>query len=78
MDDWRPGFAKRADNFHEVCDRAQAWRWEPGVSVPRILYAVIVGTPELTIPQRMTLLVYAQHLNQDRLEQNQACVWPSS
>ena len=50
MDDWRPGFAKRADNFHEVCDRAQAWRWEPGVSVPRILYAVIVGTPELTIP----------------------------
>jgi hypothetical protein len=78
IDDWRPGFAKRADNFHEVCDRAQAWRWEPGVSVPRILYAVIVGTPELTIPQRMTLLVYAQHLNQDRLEQNLACVWPSS
>ena len=34
MDDWRPGFAKRADNFHEVCDLAQAWRWEPGTETP--------------------------------------------
>jgi hypothetical protein len=32
----------------------------------------------LTVPQRMTLMLYVEHLNQDRLEQNIACVWPSS
>jgi hypothetical protein len=40
--------------------------------------AVLKGTPTLTIPQRMTLLLYVEHLNQDRLEQDIACVWPST
>ena len=26
----------------------------------------------------MTLLLYVEHLNQDRLEQDLACVWPSA
>ena len=39
---------------------------------------MLKGTPTLTVPQRMTLLLYVEHLNQDRLEQNIACVWPSS
>jgi len=77
-DDWRPGFAKRADNFDEVCARAEAWRWRPGESIARVAAAVLKGTPMLTTPQRMTLLLYVEHLNQDRLEQDIACVWPST
>ena len=76
--DWRPGFAKRAPNFAQVCDSAERWRWRPGESVARIAAAVLKGTPTLTVPQRMTLMLYVEHLNQDRLEQNIACVWPSS
>jgi hypothetical protein len=76
--DWRPGFAKRAPNFAEVCERAERWRWQPGESIARIAGAVLKGTPTLTLPQRLTLLLYVEHLNQDRLEQNIACVWPSS
>ena len=77
-DDWRPGFAKRAPNFAEVCERAERWRWQPGETVARIAAAVLKGTPMLTLPQRLTLLLYVEHLNQDRLEQDIACVWPSS
>ena len=77
-DDWRPGFAKRAANFDEVCERAERWRWQPGETVARIAAAVLKGTPTLTVQQRMTLSLYVEHLNQDRLEQNVACVWPSS
>jgi len=77
-DDWRPGFAKRAPNFAEVCDRAERWRWQPGETIARIAAAVLKGTPTLTLPQRLTLLLYVEHLNQDRLEQDIACVWPSS
>src|SRR5271154_4984658 len=77
-DDWRPGFAKRADNFDDVCAKAEAWRWRPGESIARVAAAVLKGTPSLTIPQRMTLLLYVEHLNQDRLEQDIACVWPST
>jgi len=77
-DDWRPGFAKRAPNFAEVCDRAERWRWQPGETIARIAAAVLKGTPMLTLPQRMTLMLYVEHLNQDRLEQNIACVGPSS
>jgi hypothetical protein len=77
-DDWRPGFAKRAENFAEVCAYADGWRWSPGETVARVAGAVLKGTPNLTIPQRMTLLLYVEHLNQERLEQDTACVWPSS
>lgn len=77
-DDWRPGFAKRAANFAEVCERAERWRWQPGETVARLAGAVLKGTPTLTLPQRLTLLLYVEHLNQDRLEQDIACVWPSS
>ena len=77
-DDWRPGFAKRAENFSEVCAQAERWRWSPGESIARVAAAVLKGTPTLTIPQRMTLLLYVEHLNQDRLEQDIACVWPST
>src|ERR1700677_993537 len=76
--DWRPGFAKRADNFDEVCAKAEAWRWRPGDSIARVAAAVLKGTPMLTTPQRLTLLLYVEHLNQDRLEQDIACVWPST
>ena len=77
-DDWRPGFAKRASNFAEVCERAERWRWQPGETIARIAAAVLKGTPLLTMQQRLTLLLYVEHLNQDRLEQDVACVWPSS
>jgi hypothetical protein len=77
-DDWRPGLAKRADNFPAVCAAAEAWRWSPGESVARVSAAVLKGTPALSTPQRMTLLLYVEHLNQDRLEQDVACVWPST
>jgi hypothetical protein len=77
-EEWRPGFAKRAENFSEVCAQAERWRWAPGESIARVAAAVLKGTPGLTIPQRMTLLLYVEHLNQDRLEQNVACVWPST
>lgn len=77
-DDWRPGFAKRAPNFSEVCSVAESWRWSPGESIARVAAAVLKGTPSLSTPQRMTLLLYVEHLNQDRLEQDLACVWPST
>ncbi|OYW98064.1 MAG: hypothetical protein B7Z12_20515 [Caulobacter vibrioides] len=77
-EDWRPGFAKRAENFPAVCAAAESWRWQPGESIARVAAAVLKGTPSLSIPQRMTLLLYVEHLNQDRLEQNAACVWPST
>jgi hypothetical protein len=77
-DEWRPGFAKRADNFSEVCAKAEGWRWRAGESIARVAGAVLKGTPTLTIPQRMTLLLYVEHLNQERLEENTACVWPST
>lgn len=77
-DDWRPGFAKRAENFSEVCATAQSWRWSPGETIARVAGAVLKGTPTLSIQQRMTLLLYVEHLNQDRLEQDLACVWPST
>ena len=77
-DEWRPGFAKRAENFSEVCAQAEAWRWAPGETIARVDAAVLKGTPTLSIPQRMTLLLYVEHLNQDRLEQDIACVWPST
>ncbi|MBV9511526.1 MAG: hypothetical protein JO303_14735 [Caulobacteraceae bacterium] len=77
-EDWRPGFAKRSENFFEVCAAAESWRWSPGETVARVAGAVLKGTPTLTIPQRTTLLLYVEHLNQDRLEQDIACVWPST
>jgi hypothetical protein len=77
-DGYRPGFAKRADNFPEVCATADSWRWSPGESIARVQAAVLKGTPSLSIPQRMTLLLYVEHLNQDRLEQDSASVWPST
>lgn len=77
-EEWRPGFAKRAENFSEVCAQADSWRWSPGETVARVAGAVLKGTPHLTIPQRMTLLLYVEHLNQERLEENLACVWPST
>ena len=77
-EDWRPGFAKRAENFSEVCAVAESWRWSGGETIARVAAAVLKGTPTLTIPQRMTLLLYVEHLNQERLEQDIACVWPST
>lgn len=76
--EWRPGFAKRAPNFDEVCEKARAWRWQPGESIGRLAGAVLKGTPTLSVQQRMTLLLYVEHLNQDRLEKDIACVWPST
>ncbi|MBN9318073.1 MAG: hypothetical protein J0I28_00025, partial [Caulobacterales bacterium] len=61
-EEWRPGFAKRAENFSEVCAQADSWRWSPGETVARVAGAVLKCTPHLTIPQRMTLLIYVEHL----------------
>ena len=58
--------------------RGDSWRWSPGETVARISAAVLKGTPTLTIQQRMTLMIYVEHLNEDRLEQGVACVWPST
>jgi hypothetical protein len=77
-EDWRPGFAKRADNFDEVRANGRRWQWKSGDTVARISAAVLKGTPTLTIQQRMTLLVYVEHLNEQRLEEGVACVWPST
>src|ERR1700739_2578123 len=77
-EEWRPGFAKRAENFSEVWAQAQSARWSPGETGALVAAAVLKGTPTLTIPQRMTLLLYVEHLNQERLEQDIACVWPST
>ncbi len=77
-EEWRPGFAKRAENFSAVCAQAENWRWSPGETIARVAAAVLKGTPTLTTPQRMTLLLYVEHLNQDRLEADVACVWPST
>ena len=77
-EEWRVGFAQRAQNFSEVCAQADGWRWSPGESIARVAAAVLKGTPTLAIPQRMTLLVYVEQLNQERLEQNIAAVWPST
>jgi hypothetical protein len=78
VDDWRPGFAKRASNFDEVCERASAWRWELGVTIWRIEDAVMLGARDLRPIQRLVLLHYVRRLNQEQLENNIACVWPSS
>ncbi len=76
--DWRPGTAKRAGNFEEVCSRAQDWRWSAGVTVERIFAAVLKGTPDLSQAQRNLLLIYVDALNQERLEASQATAWPST
>jgi len=76
-DDWSPGFAKRADHFERVSHAARTWCWQPGQYVSRVCAAIAKGTPELTDGQRAVLALYAEHLNQDRLETNQAFVWIS-
>ncbi|MEW5688175.1 MAG: helix-turn-helix domain-containing protein [Pseudomonadota bacterium] len=78
LEDWRPGFAKRAENFDEVRDRAASWRWEPGVTIWRVEDAIMLGAKDLRPIQRLVLLHYVRRLNQDQLENNIACVWPSS
>jgi hypothetical protein len=76
--EWRPGFAKRADNFDEIVTRAAAWRWAPGVTVWRVEDAVMLGASDLKPMERLVLLHYVRRLNQEQLEKDVACVWPSS
>lgn len=78
LDDWRPGFAKRAANFAEVCDRARNWTWSPEWPVSRILETILVGASDLSPTQRMVLMVYARRLNHEDLARGVACVWPST
>ncbi len=78
IDAWRPGFAKRADNFEAVVQAAAGWRWEPGVTIWRIEDAVMLGARDLRPIQRLVLLHYVRRLNQEQLENNIACVWPST
>ena len=44
-EEWRPGFAKRAENFSAVCAQAENWRWSPGETIARVAAAVLKGTP---------------------------------
>jgi len=78
VDEPRPGFAKRAENFDRVIAEARAWTWQPGQTVGRVMDAVISGAFDLSMADRALLALYASHLNQERLEQGDACVWPST
>lgn len=77
-EEYRPGFAKRAENFEEVCNVAVAWQWEPGVNCARLKDAIAVGTPNLTMGERCVLAAYATYLNEKALERSLAYVWPSA
>lgn len=77
-EEYRPGFAKRADNFEEICNVAVGWQWEPGVNCARIKDAIAVGTPDLTMGERCVLAAYATYLNEKALERSLAYVWPSA
>lgn len=77
-DEWRPGFARRANNFAQVCNLAVSWKWRDGVTTWRIKDAVAVGTPDLTDGERSLLSAYCTYLNDDELRQSRAFVWPSS
>ena len=77
-EEYRPGFAKRADNFEEICNVAVGWQWEPGVNCARIKDAIAVGTPGLTMGERCVLAAYATYLNEQSLERGLAYVWPSA
>lgn len=78
LEDWRPGFARRATNFAEVCDKALSFQWEPGINCARIKDAIMVGTPDLSAGERCVLAALAVYLNEERLEQSKAYVWPSA
>ena len=77
-EEYRPGFAKRAENFEEICNVAVGWQWEPGINCARIKDAIAVGTPDLTMGERCVLAAYATYLNEKSLERSLAYVWPSA
>lgn len=77
-DDWRPGFAKRAPNFGQVCQQALSWKPDEALTHWRIQDAITLGTPELSMTERCVLSAYAAHLGQDRLVLGDAYVWPSA
>lgn len=77
-DDWRPGFAKRAPNFDQVCESARQWRWTEDWPVSRIVEAVLLGASDLTTTQKVVLMIYARRLNHKQLAKGIACVWPST
>lgn len=79
LDEWRPGFAKRYNNFQKLVDVARNWRWEPGQSIERARSLVAVATPDLTDGERTTLQQLLECVNRERLEKNSdAFVFPSS
>lgn len=78
LDEPRPGYVKRAENFDQVIAEALSWRFSAGQTVGRVMDAVITGAFDLSMADRACLALYASHLNQERLEQGDACVWPST
>lgn len=77
-DGYRPGFAKRADNFTDVCNLAIQWEYQSGLTCGRLKDAIAVGTPSLNMGERCVLGAYATFLNQESLERGMAYVWPSA
>lgn len=75
---WKRGTVKRAETFEDVYDVAKIWTWQPGVSIHRIKDAIVLGTPELSPPERAVLLALWAHVNADRLERGDAFVWPGA
>ena len=77
-EDYRPGFARRAENFDDVCNLAIQWEYQSGLTCARLKDAIAVGTPTLNMGERCVLAAYATFLNQQSLERSMAYVWPSA
>lgn len=75
---WENGWAKRSPNFDQVTGLAETWQWSPGVGRARTMGAIILGTPDLTAPERAVLLSLVSHLDDRRLQENDAKVFPSA
>lgn len=78
LEEWRPGFAKRAPNFEDVCSRALSWEGSADLSLSRLYALIILGTPDLSMGERLVLLAYAAHLNAQAVREGRAHVWPST
>lgn len=78
LDEWRPGFARRTNDFADLVDVAARWRWEPGMSADRAKSLVAVATPDLTDGERSVLFALLEHLDADLLKASEPFVWPSA
>lgn len=78
QDEWRPGFARRTNDFAELVQLAANWRWREGMLVAKARSLVAVATPDLTEGERSVLSALLEHLSQKHLEASNAFVFPSA